>query len=208
MSTAISPVVAAGSAREAQRAAEEYVLGRHMAWPCIAGLPVPGTGPNGPAFSFLLAELDTSARELAVYEPQMAVAIDAASLEPVAYQQWRPAASRHDQALAYWFPEPVRRLPSVQVEALRQAMLLLTDELAPYAWEAAAVPTSAAEAVRRYDLLLRTLVPRELLPYYEKLDARFFGWLEASVSAFGRLDDTGADPLLALRPPDPAVVTP
>ena len=182
--------ISAADVRQARRTAVTFATLHHMPVESIASFPIPGIGPYGPAFAvmFAVGSPDAQARDYALYEPEFAVAVDAASLEPAAYERWRPAASQGEPPLSWRVPEAARALPSASLDALQHELLELTAELAPLAWKGAAAPKRAAKAIQRYDELFRFLVPLELLPYYERLDSRFLSWLELAVQRFGRLE--------------------
>lgn len=195
--------VNAADVRQARRSAVTFATLHHVPVESIASFPIPGIGPYGPAFAFMfaVASPDAQARDYALYEPEFAVAVDAASLEPAAYQRWRPAATQAEPPLIWRLPEPARSLPSGSLDALQLELLDLTAELAPLAWKAGAPPKRAGLAIQRYDELFRFLVPLELLPYYERLDSRFLSWLEVAVQRFGRLEGAMPTPAAHGGPP-------
>jgi hypothetical protein len=181
-----------------------------MTKPSLASLPLPGVGPYGAAFvcMFMVALPDVQARDYVLYEPELAVAVDVATLRPAAFERWREPAGAEDDPLTYRLPEAVRGFSAMEVESLQHELLLLTDELAPHVWDGAPLPDGLAAAAQRYDQLFRALTPLELIPYYERLDGRFLAWLEASMQRIGRIPDGPLEPRADLAVPPPVVNDP
>src|SRR5262249_18706836 len=146
--------------------------------------------------------------DYALHQPEFAVVVNADSLEPSAFERWREPISSGEQPLAHRLSPAARALPTAHLDALQEELLLLTDRIAPLAWNDALPGGQDVAAVQRYDLLFRWLVPSGLVPYYQRLDGRFLGWLATALAAVGQLplDTPTPDPSIRVPPrliPDP-----
>jgi hypothetical protein len=178
--TAEERIAQAGSRAEAaRRVAFAYAIRELMPIASFISAPVPIEGPRGPALAFMLAVLqpDAVAQDYAIYEPELVVGVDAASLEPLGYERWRePVDPAGEAPIAYRLPPAACRLPHEQLDALEEELLLLIDRVGPLNGRPG-LSLEQREQAMRLARLFDFLTPADLRPAYERLNPGFFAWL-------------------------------
>lgn len=170
-------IARAGSRAEAARwAAISSATERSIAVESMASLPVP-TGSETYAFMLCLYGADVSAQDYVLYEPELAVWVNAETLEVQDSTRWREPVNReHDSPITYAQPPAAHALPSTVRDELQYELLLLYDDVTPLLGREK-LSDEERQTVARFDYLFRFLVPSALFPYYERLSPEFFGWL-------------------------------
>lgn len=191
-------------ARLARRVAHAFATRAVLPVEAAASYPVPAPGPHGPLFSFALyltvAEPDL--RDYVLYEPELAVGVDASTLAVVGYQQIRgPVSPAQEQPLCPWLPPAVKALPEGVRDRLEEELLQLYEPVTLLFLGPPELAAANRAPIQRFDWLFRFLVAEALFAYYEWLGAAFFDWLRQHAAFPQGQIDQAPEPALGIEPP-------
>lgn len=149
---------------------------------CLASLPLPATpfgGKRNVAVFFYPFVPMSGSPSFRVFEPVIAVTVDATKMEALEVRQLRsPVDVNTEPALSLDKNEAARNISLADLDSLNfEFLVLYSDVLEQYPRND--LDEDEKKRLRRFQDLFSFLVPSGLLPFYERLNPDFFSWLEA-----------------------------